>query len=549
MDLVIQALLRSPLLLLFAVAALGYAVGQIRIAGTSLGVAAVLFAGLAVGALHPDLQLPELVYQFGLVLFVYTVGLSSGRQFFASFRREGLRDNLFVVAMIGLAAVLSLLAGRLLALAPTLTGGLFAGSLTNTPALAGVLEYVQGYAAPELLDRMLAEPVVAYSITYPMGVVGMILAVILIQRLWKIDYAEEARRLRIPGAASQRLENRTITVTRPEVVGEPISRLVARYRWDVIFGRVHHDGQISLAGGETRLALGDLVSIIGKPEDLDAVTAVLGQESDRRLELDRAEFDFRRIFVSNPEIAGRRLRDLNLPRQYGALVTRVRRGDIEMLAHADTVLELGDRVRVVARPENMAAVSNFFGDSYRAVSEVDILTLTLGLVVGLLVGMVPIPLPGGVPITLGLAGGPLVVALILGALERTGPLVWTLPYSANMTLRQMGLILFLAGIGTRAGYLFITTLTEGNGLAIFVAGAVITGVTALATLWIGHRLLKIPLGVLVGMLAGLQTQPAILAFALEQTGNELPNVGYAAVYPVALIAKILLAQLLLVILL
>ncbi|HEY3378307.1 MAG TPA: TrkA C-terminal domain-containing protein, partial [Armatimonadota bacterium] len=245
----------------------------------------------------------------------------------------------------------------------------------------------------------------------------------------------------------------------------------------------------------------------------------------------------------------RQLRDLELQQKFGAVVTRIRRGDVDMLAHADTVIELGDRVRVVSHRERMNAVSSFFGDSYRAISEIDILTFSLGLTLGLLLGILPIPLPGGVTLKLGFAGGPLIVALILSAIGRTGPIVWTIPYGANLLLRQIGLIFFLAAVGTRAGYAFVSTLSQGGGLAIFIAGAIVTCTTALLMLWIGHKLLKIPMGLLIGMLAGLQTQPAVLGFALEQTGNDLPNIGYAAVFPVAMITKILVAQVIITVLL
>jgi len=546
---VIQLLIDNPLLLLFVVAAIGYPLGRIRIAGSSLGVAAVLFVGLAIGALHPDLKLPEVIYMLGLVLFVYTVGLSSGVGFFASFRREGLRHNLFIVGMLVCATALSLMTHHLLHFKPTLTAGMFAGSLTNTPALAGVLEYLKGYAPETALDQVLAEPVIGYSIAYPVGVVGMLLVIHLLQRFWKADYAREARDLRDLRAASRRLHNRTIRVTRSEATHQAIHEMIASQRWEVVFGRMRRAGKVCLTGGQTRLQHGDLVSVIGVAEDLDRVTEHLGQVSDEQLELDRTEFDNRRIFVSNSRIAGHRLRDLNLPQQFGAVVTRVRRGDIDFLPHGDTVLELGDRVRVVTRRDHLDAVSAFFGDSYRALSEIDILTFSLGVALGLLLGSLPIPLPGGVVLRLGFAGGPLIVALILGARGRTGPMVWSLPYSANLTLRQIGLIMFLAGVGTRAGYAFVSTLAQGGGIAIFAAGALITCLIALATLWIGYRLLKIPLGLLIGMLAGLQTQPAVLAFALEQTGNDLPNIGYAMVYPIAMIAKILLAQVLLTLLL
>jgi putative transport protein len=212
------------------------------------------------------------------------------------------------------------------------------------------------------------------------------------------------------------------------------------------------------------------------------------------------------------------------------------------------VLEPGDRVRVVAKPELMPAVTRFFGDSYRALSEINLLTFNLGLMVGLLLGLVPIPLPGGITLKLGLAGGPLIAGLVLGKLGRTGPLVWHLPYSANLLLRQVGLVLFFAGVGTRAGRAFFETLTGAGGLVIFAGGAIITCVTALTMLWIGYKVFRIPMSLLTGMLAGLQTQPAVLSYALEQSRNELPNIGYATVFPVATIAKILLAQLILTLL-
>jgi putative transport protein len=308
---------------------------------------------------------------------------------------------------------------------------------------------------------------------------------------------------------------------------------------------MRHGGELDLANGWTRFCPGDLVTVVGTVEDLDKVTEYLGEPSDEKLELDRRELDYRRFFVSNVRVAGHRLRDLNLPQQFGAVVTRVRRGDIEFLPHGDTVLELGDRVRVLTHRENMEAVAGFLGDSYKAISEIDILSFSLGLALGLLVGIIPIPLPGGVTLKLGFAGGPLMIALLLGKQERTGPLVWSLPYSANLTLRQIGLVLFLAGVGTRSGYAFVTTFAQGGGILIFLAGAIITCATAVLALTIGYRVFKIPMGLLTGMLAGLQTQPAVLGFALEQADNDLPNIGYAEVYPIATIAKILLAQVLL----
>jgi putative transport protein len=497
----INLFVANPLLLLFAIAAISYPLGRVKIKGTSLGVAAVLFVSIAVSALSPDLKLPEVIYQLGAVLFVYTLGLSGGPGFLASFRGKGLRDSLFVTAILIGAAGLTVGAHYLLHLTPALTAGMYAGSLTNTPALAAAIDYVKANAPSATRDAMMAEPVIGYSIAYPMGVIAVIASILTLKRLWKVDYAAEARGLQALGGTSRQLTNRTIRVTRTEPIAATLQELSRKHGWDVNFGRLKREGKLTLVAGDMVLVPGDLVSLVGSPEDLAGVTAYLGQESDEHLDLDRSEFDYRRIFVSNPRIAGQSLGAINLPQQFGAIATRVRRGDVEMLAHDDTVLELGDRVRITARRENMDTISRFFGDSYRALSEIDILSFSLGIGLGLLVGLIPIPLPGGLVFKLGFAGGPLLVALLLGALGRTGPLVWTLPFSANLTLRQIGLIMFLAGVGTRAGYAFVSTFTQGGGLYLFIAGAIITTLTALTTLWIGYRLLKIPMSRLIGILS------------------------------------------------
>ena len=541
-----QFLVDNPLLLLFLVAGVGYPLGRIQVRGVSLGVASVLFSGLAFGALDPRLKLPEVIYVLGLALFVYAVGLSSGPAFVASLRRDGARSNLLALGAIVFAALLAVGVHRVLALRATLTAGLYAGSLTNTPALAGVLESVKHVAGGAALDRMLAEPVVGYSIAYPVGVIGMVLAVALAQRVWRVDYAAEAKALRGFGVSNEPLTNITIRVTRPDAGGAALGEVLGRQGWEVIFGRIKRGDHFLLADPEARLQAGDLVTAVGTAEELARVAGWLGEPALERIDLDRREFDQRRIFVSDPAAAGRRIEALGLDTRFGAVITRVRRGDAELLPNPGMVLELGDRVRVVAPTDRMAEATAFLGDSYRDVSELDLFTVSLGLALGLLVGVVPIPLPGGVHVSLGFAGGPLVVALALGVKGRIGPLVFSLPYAANRMLRQIGLVLFLAGVGTRAGFSFRSTITGSGGLALFAAGVVITCATALAVLWVGHRLMRIPMSLLSGMLAGIQTQPAVLGYALEQAGNELPNIGYTAVYPIATLGKILIAQVLLV---
>lgn len=541
----LQILIDNPLLTFCIVAALGYLLGHIKIGGSSLGIAAVLFAGLFVGAIDPRLKLPDAIYLLGLMLFVYMIGLSSGPVFFAALRRHGIRDNLLVIGALVLGAVLLAVLQRLLGLRPAVVAGMFAGSFTNTPALASVLDYIRGAAPAGALDQLLADPVVGYSATYPIGVIGTMMAIIIARRIWRVDYAAEAAQLRAQGVIADRLQHRTIRVTHAEAAHQPIAQLSRIHKWDVVFGRVKHQQQLALATGQTWLETNDLVTAIGTTENLEHVTRILGEVSPERLEVDRSTLDYRRMFVSNAKIAGHRIVDLHLMERFGAVVTRVRRGDSDLLAHGDTRLELGDRVRVVADPAHMDEISAYFGDSYHALSEVNILSLSIGLTLGLLLGLVQIPLPGGVHLALGYAGGPLVVALILSARERTGPLNWTLPYSANLTLRQIGLLLFLAGIGTRAGAAFLATFTQGNGVELLLAGGLVTITIVLAALWVGYKLLRIPLSMLIGIISGLQTHPALLSFATEQTGSDVPAMGYAEVYPVAIIAKIIIAQVLL----
>ncbi|MCU0427036.1 MAG: transporter [Candidatus Kapabacteria bacterium] len=540
----IDVLRESPILLLFVVIALGYPLGRLKIAGLSLGVAAVLFVGIAVGSLHPELKLPELVYILGLSLFVYTVGLSSGGSFFASLRKQGLRYNLLALVCIAFGLGLTVVLRSSLGLKPTMAAGMFAGSLTNTPALANILEFLkhhsvgQNLAVP--LQIILAEPVVAYSLCYPVGVVGMIFAMNIAQRLWKIAFTAE----RNNDAADDRLRNATIRILRPPA-RKTLEQLREEQGWNAVFVRVRQGKRLRLAEGDTLLEHGDRVSVVAAAEVLERIAETLGEMTDEHLEYDRSALDFRRIFVSRRSLVGKTIADLRLDEQFGAVITRVRRGDADLLAVPTMELHLGDRIRVVAPTERMNDLTVFFGDSYKALSEIDLMTFGLGIAAGLLLGLIPFPMPGGETFRLGFAGGPLIVGLVLGYWGRTGTLVWDMPFSANLLVRQLGLALFLAGVGTRSGYAFVSTFLQQGGLGIFAAGALITCSVAVLALLLGRFVFAIPFDRLMGVIAGMQTQPALLGYATEQTSNDEPSIGYTTVYPVATIVKILFAQLLL----
>ena len=280
-------------------------------------------------------------------------------------------------------------------------------------------------------------------------------------------------------------------------------------------------------------------------DELQEVIEVLGKPAAADLVHEQSDYDHRRIFVSNPDVAGKTIAELNLGEQVSAVVTRLRRGDIDFIARGDTVIELGDRVRFVSKRSDIPYLVKLFGDSYQGLSEINLLSFGLGMAAGLLLGMINFQMGGGVSFQLGFAGGPLIVALILGALRRSGPIVWTLPYNANLTLRQFGLILLLSVVGIRSGHAFLDTITSGTGGLIFLAGAVVSIGTALLTLSLGYKLFKLPFSILTGMSAN---QPAILDFSTQRAGNQLPTYGYALMFPISIIAKIVFVQVLFVLL-
>ena len=536
----IEAFKDSPVLLLFVVSAIGYWVGNIPIRGTRLGVAAVLFVGLAFGAIDPALSMPDIVIVLGLSMFVYTIGLSSGPSFFATFRAQGLRNFSFILAMLVFSTLLTLGLSYGFGLDPATAAGLLAGSSTNTASLAGLLDLIQLSQAPELQEAMSNAAVVGYSLSYPMGVLGVMLAISLMQRWFRIDYRKELQEQNLI-LAGDNIKRRTVRITRAEIAGQRVREVFQRFQKRLVFGRMQREGVDQLPNMDTELQLNDQLVIIGNAEVVEEATSLLGEAHEKELSYDRTAFDVRRLFVSNPKIAGEKIASLNLAEQFSTIITRVQRGDVDLLASGETVLELGDRVLVIARRKDFDDLKRLFGNSYEALNHINLLSFGSGMALGLLLGMLTFTLPGGLSFSLGFAGGPLIVALILGALRRTGPIVWTLPFGANLVLRQLGLILLLAGIGIRSGHTFLNTILAGGGGGIFLCGAIIATTTAFVTLWLGYKWLRIPFALLTGMIA---TQPAILEFALDRANNRLPSMGFTLILPIVLITKILFVQLL-----
>ena len=522
-----QLLVDNPLLTLFLVAGIGYPLGRLRFGGASLGVAAVLFVGLAVGASSKIIKLPEIIQQLGLVMFVYTLGLSSGPGFVAAFKKRGFQASFLTVLALLVTLGVWFLAARHLGISSGLAAGGFTGSVTNTAGLAAVIELARGSL----------DPAVGYSITYRMGVIGLMIVM-------AIFGAHLRRQNRLVPPKNPGLTNATYIITNPQVFDKTIEDVMELHANRVVFGRLKRGSQMLIAESGLVLQEGDLLSVVGSQDSIDQLAPVLGAMATERLDLDRTQFDYRRYFISNPSVYGKTLSDLQLPQNFGAVMTRVSRGDVEFLPEGNTALEPGDRVRVLTHRDNFPEIKKLLGDSYKALSEIDILGFGLGICIGIMLGMIQIHLPGGLMFKLGVAGGPLVVSLVLGAIHQTGPIYWGLSFSANLTLRQIGLILFLAGVGVRSGYGFREALMSNQGLIVLGTGIVATMATATIFLLIASKVFKVSGATLMGMVAAVHTQPAALGFAVDQTKSDLPNTGYATVFPIASVSKIILAQVL-----
>ncbi len=535
----IQMLIDYPLLLLFTVASLGYLFGSVKIRGNSLGVAAVLFTGLAFGAMDARLQIPQIIFLLGLSIYVYSIGLSSGPSFFNSYQKNGVRDFLFATSMLLFSGLVAIGLWALFGFSAATITGIYAGSTTNTPALAGVLDYMNNNF-PNRGESLMNQAVIGYSFSYPMGVLGGMIGIVLMEKFLKINYTEENKILKKNYPVGGRLSSATAEVSNEEVCNIQLRDLRKNYDWNVNFGRMMQGGELMLTNWDTRFQKGDTIMLIGEKEALEDAIRDIGKRVDSPLAHDRRYFDVARIFVSNPMLVGRSLASLNITEKYNAIVTRIRRGDVDFLAKADTVLELGDRIRFIARREDLVELSRYFGDSYRQSSQVNLFSFGLGIGLGLILGSVEFSFGDTFNFKLGYAGGPLIVGLILGALRRTGPIVWSLPYSANVTLQQLGLILLLAVIGVSSGHALVENLSI-ESLWIFLASGVISLLTAFAILFVGYKVVKMPFSLLMGVVSN---QPAILEFATSRTKNRVPTFGYAMVFPIALIFKIVIAQVL-----
>lgn len=512
----------SPLLALFVVVALGAAIGAIRIGPLRFGAAGALFVGLVVSALHPEVVSTHMsiVQPMGLAFFVYCVGISAGATFFQDLRKQ---TNLLVLTTIVcvVGALIALAGGRLLGLSSGLTSGLFTGALTAAPAL-------------DTATRLTGDPnaAVGYAFGYPVGVIGGILIVtITVTRKW-VGPKDT------PSLAGASLEAVSIHVSKHINTRDIDAWRDQRVRLSYL----RRDGRTRVTAPGEDLLPGDHVVMVGDPASIKETAPLVGEILDHNLEDDRSDLAFERIVVSNPDVAGRSVSELNVTKRFGAVITRVRRGDLDLLARDDLDLQLGDHVAVVVPTDELDDIAEWLGDSERRVAEVDGMAFGIGLVLGLLLGIVSFPLPGGQGFQLGAAAGPLIVGMLLGALRRTGPLVWTLPAAANLTIRQIGLMLFLAALGLNAGPQFASLLGSPEGWRAALLAAVMVVVCCVIQA-LGAKFIGLSSARAAGGIAGFLGQPAVLQAADARVTDERIEAAYATLFAFAIIVKILLLPL------
>ncbi len=519
MDAVRTFLESQPILTLFLAIGSGYLLGQVSIKGFALGVGAVLFTGLVIGAFAPKATPPGMVGTIGLLLFLYGVGIQYGRQFFAGLAGPGLVWNLLALVGVLASLAVALYSGKLLGLSVPTAAGLFSGSGTSTAALQAALAAAGN-----------KEPAIGYSVAYPFGVIGPILAIYFFTNVFKPKIA--------PPPVSLRYAE--IAVDKPAVIGKRIDAVekLLPEGVQVIGVRRHHQNMLHTP--EMVLAFDDVLFLVGKPDALAKCTEIIGHDEPRRIAEDRSDLDVVRVHVSKPGMVGRSIAELPMP-DFPAKISLVRRGDVELLAASDLVIESGDRLVVLAPADKIHAVRAHFGDSIRATAEFSYVSVGFGMVLGLALGVIPIPIPGFGTFTLGVAGGPLIMALILGWLGRTGSISWRIPTPANLALRNFGLTLFLAAVAIGAGKPFVDTVAA-QGVPILLAGAAVLLTNVLVVMLGGMYVLKIPYDSLIGVMAGATGNPAIPAYGARMLQSDRVDVGYATIFPSMTIVKVIVAQ-------
>ncbi|KMJ44575.1 transporter [Xenorhabdus khoisanae] len=539
--------------LLALAAALGLWIGNWRIYGVGLGIGGVLFGGIIVGhfaqtySLSLSNDMLHFIQEFGLILFVYTIGIQVGPGFFSSLRVSGLKLNGFALLIVIIGGLVAAIIHKLFDVPLPIILGIFSGAVTNTPSL-GAGQQILGDLGSE--PSLISQMGMGYAMAYPMGICGILLVMWLVRLFFRISVEREAKAFDIQNNHSREmLQTMNIAVRNPNLDGLMMQDIPLLNSDDVVCSRLKRGELLMVPQPTTVIQNGDFLYLVGQREELNQVRLVIGEEVDVSLSISNSILQSVRVVVTNDEVLSQRIGSLNLKQKYDVVVTRLNRAGIELVASNNASLQFGDILNIVGRPESVEAVTRLLGNSQQKIQQVQMLPVFIGIGLGILLGSIPLFIPGfPAALRLGLAGGPLVIALILGRIGTIGKLYWFMPPSANLALRELGIVMFLAVVGLKSGGNFINTLVHGEGLAWIGYGVLITIVPLLIVSLLARVVAKMNYLSLCGMLAGSMTDPPALAFANAIHSNSgAASLSYATVYPLAMFLRIMSPQILAVI--
>lgn len=536
--------------ILALVAVVGLFIGNVKFRGIGLGIGGVLFGGIIVGhfvsqagmTLSSDML--HVIQEFGLILFVYTIGIQVGPGFFASLRVSGLRLNLFAVLIVIIGGLVTAILHKLFDIPLPVVLGIFSGAVTNTPALGAGQQILRDLGTPmEMVDQM----GMSYAMAYPFGICGILFTMWMLRVIFRVNVETEAQQhesSRTNGGALIKTIN--IRVENPNLHDLAIKDVPLLNGDKIICSRLKREETLKVPSPDTIIQLGDLLHLVGQPADLHNAQLVIGQEVDTSLSTKGTDLRVERVVVTNENVLGKRIRDLHFKERYDVVISRLNRAGVELVASGDISLQFGDILNLVGRPSAIDAVANVLGNAQQKLQQVQMLPVFIGIGLGVLLGSIPVFVPGfPAALKLGLAGGPLIMALILGRIGSIGKLYWFMPPSANLALRELGIVLFLSVVGLKSGGDFVNTLVNGEGLSWIGYGALITAVPLITVGILARMLAKMNYLTMCGMLAGSMTDPPALAFAnnLHPTSGAAA-LSYATVYPLVMFLRIITPQLL-----
>lgn len=537
--------------LLSLVAVLGLWIGHIKVRGVSLGIGGVLFGGIIVSHFMNQLGIKldghtlHFIQEFGLILFVYTIGIQVGPGFFASLRHSGLKLNGFALMIVGLSGVLVLLLHKLFDVPLPVILGIFSGAVTNTPSLGAGQQVLAELGGDTSVMGM------GYAIAYPFGIVGILLAMWAVRVIFKINVDKEADDFDSKqNNKKEGLSTLNVRITNPNLNGLTLKELPDFERHDVIYSRLKRGDELFVPKVDTQVQVGDVLHLVGDKNALHKMQLIIGEVADISLSTKGTLFRSERAVVTNEKVFGKKIRQLMLKGKYDVVISRLNRAGVELVPNGDMTLQFGDVLNIVGRQEDIEAVMAIIGNVQQKLQQVQMLPIFIGIGLGVLLGSIPIYIPGfPVALKLGLAGGPLVVALILARIGSFRKLYWFMPPSANLALREIGIVLFLAVVGWKAGGNFLHTLLSNDGVAWIAYGAMITFIPLIVTGVVARVYGKLNYLTLCGLLAGSMTDPPALAFANAiKEGNGASALSYATVYPLVMFCRIILPQLLAILL-